>query len=139
MTFRVSLPVRFADCDPAGIAYFPRLLALVDAAVEDWTAQALGVDRQRLHAGMRLGLPTVTLETEFLAPARLGDRLAFDVRVTRVGTTSLALAVSAAIDDRICLEARLVQVLTHLDTMRPSPWPESWRARICPLSEEISS
>ncbi len=139
MTFRGSLPVRFADCDPAGIAYFPRLLALVDAAVEDWTAHALGVDRQGLHIGMRLGLPTVTLETEFMSPARLGDRLDIAVRVTRLGTSSLALAVTASIVGRPCLEARLVQVLTNLETMRPAPWPESWRARICPINEEISS
>jgi 4-hydroxybenzoyl-CoA thioesterase len=139
MSFYISLPVRFADCDPAGIAYFPRLLALVDAAVEDWTADALGIDRQGLHQGMRLGLPTVTLETEFLAPARLGDTLRFEVEVRRLGNTSLVLTVKAATADRACLDARLVQVLTNLDTMRPTPWPEAWRTRICPLSEEISS
>jgi 4-hydroxybenzoyl-CoA thioesterase len=139
MSFRVSLPVRFADCDPAGIAYFPRLLALVDAAIEDWTAHVLGVDRQGLHAGMRLGLPTVMLESAFLSPARLGDLLDFEVGVTRLGTTSVGLAVTAAVAERPCLEARLVQVLTNLDTMRPSPWPESWRARICPIKEEMPS
>lgn len=139
MTFRVAIPVRFADCDPAGIAYFPRLLALVDAAVEDWTAQAVGVDRQRLHAGMRLGLPTVTLEADFQAPARLGDRLDMEVRVSRLGTTSVALVVIAAIAGRACLEARLVQVLTNLDTMRPLPWPAGWRTMLAKLSEEVSS
>jgi 4-hydroxybenzoyl-CoA thioesterase len=139
MSFQVDLPVRFADCDPAGIAYFPRLLALVDAAVEDWTAAALGVDRQHLHQGMRLGLPTVTLETSFLSPARLGDRLAFDVRPIRLGTTSLTLDVRAANAGRPCLEARLVQVLTDLQGMRPSPWPEGWRARLSPSLEEMPS
>ena len=136
MSFRVSLPVRFADCDPAGIAYFPRLLALVDAAIEDWTAATLGVGRDRLHGELRLGLPTVSLETGFSAPARLGDLLLFEVRVLRLGTASVTLAVSARAGPRLCLEAQLVQVLTNLETMRPEPWPDAWRAAIIPVCEE---
>jgi 4-hydroxybenzoyl-CoA thioesterase len=131
MTFSVTLPVRFADCDPAGIAYFPRLLALVDAAVEDWTDEALGCSRSTLHLKKRLGLPTVQLETEFRAPARLGDQLSFLVRVERVGTTSLTLLVDCS-----ALSARLVQVLTDLQTMRSCPWPAAWHNRLASLAEE---
>ena len=92
-----------------------------------------------LHMEMRLGLPTVALDTEFPGAARLGEQLDFEVRVVRVGATSLTLAVTGAVAGRTCVKARLVQVLTRLDSMRPEPWPESWRSRICPLSEEISS
>src|SRR3546814_2977606 len=71
----VSLPVRFAHCDPAGIAYFPRLFELVDAAVEEWTAAAVGVARAEMHGPLRLGLPTVDLHATFAAPCRLGETL----------------------------------------------------------------
>lgn len=136
MTFRLALPVRFADCDPAGIAYFPRLLALVDAAIEDWTAATLGIGRDRLHREFRRGLPTVWLETEFDAPARLGDRLEIEVEARRIGATSLSLAATGWIGSHLCLRARLVQVLTDLDTMRPEPWPDDWRASLSPVCEE---
>lgn len=130
MSFSLTLPVRFADCDPAGIAYFPRLLALVDAAIEDWTEATLGHSRGTLHLDRRIGLPTVQLETGFLAPARLGDRLRLDVAVQNLGTTSLSLLVSGRVAARLCLEARLVQVLTDLGSMRPMPWPPAWRTMI---------
>lgn len=138
MSFAASFPIRFADCDPAGIAYFPRLLMLVDAAIEDWTAATLGIDRRAIHLDRRLGLPTVTLETEFARPARLGDRLTLAVRVDRLGTSSITLAVSGSIGGTACLGARLVQVLTDLDTMRPTPWPNAWRAALSPEPQEPS-
>ena len=31
--FRQSRPLRFAHCDPAGIAYYPRYLELCDGAI----------------------------------------------------------------------------------------------------------
>ncbi len=130
MTFAVTLPVRFADCDPAGIAYFPRLLALVDAAIEDWTAATLGIDRRAFHLDRRLGLPTVSLETRFRAPARLGDRLRLTVAVEAIGHSSIRLAVTADVAGTTCLETRLVQVLTDLDSMQSRPWPAAWRAAL---------
>ena len=33
MPFAVTLPVRFGDCDAAGIGYYPRLLALGPTAL----------------------------------------------------------------------------------------------------------
>jgi len=135
MSFTVSLPVRFADCDPAGIAYFPRLLALLDAAIEDWTAATLAVDRSVMHGARRLGLPTVRLETDFHAPARLGTTLEWEVCIDRVGQTSVALVVVARHGNLAFLTARLVQVLTCLDTMRPKPWPADWRDRLTQQSD----
>ena len=35
MTFTTRTPLRFAHCDPAGIAYYPRYFEIVDAAAHD--------------------------------------------------------------------------------------------------------
>jgi 4-hydroxybenzoyl-CoA thioesterase len=139
VTFTTAFPVRFGDCDPAGIAYFPRLLALIDAAVEDWTAATLGADRRTLHLEQHLGLPAAKLETEFQSPARLGDRLDMSVGVERLGTSSLALVITGSINGQPCLVARLVLVLTDLSAMRPIPWPDTWRQELLPVAEQDSS
>ncbi len=138
MSFAVQLPVRFADCDPAGIAYYPRLLALADAAVEDWTAATLGLGRAELHHERRLGLPTVKLESSFHTPARLGDRLSFQVTVEALGTSSVTLAIVVDVAGTRCLDARLVQVLTDLARMAAVPWPANWRAALQSQILEIS-
>ena len=80
--FRTSLPLRFAHCDPAGIAYYPRYFELCDAAIEDWTAAVLGISRREMHVDRGLGLPTVTLTADFAMPSRLGDMLDFTITVT---------------------------------------------------------
>lgn len=125
--------VRFGDCDPAGIAYFPRLLALVDNAVEDWLVAAIGVDRAAMHLGQQRGLPTVDLTTHFAHPCRLGETLAITITATHVGATSITLAATAQVDHQPRFSARLVQVLIDLETGKPCTWPTAWRGALAPL------
>lgn len=129
----MRLPVRFRDCDPAGIAYFPALLALADAAVEDWTPAATGWTRAEMHGRLRRGLPTADLRVTFAAPCRLGETLDFSVTPTALGRTSVTLAVAARCGCAPRFAATLAQVLIDLDSGRPMPWPSEARARIEPM------
>ncbi len=128
--FRARRQVRFAHCDPAGIAYYPRLFELADTVIEDWTAEVIGVPRRVMHLGMGLGLPTVTIEARFASPARLGDMLDFMLLVERVGGSSvdLALAVSREGEQLFAISYR--QVLFTMETGRAKDWPADWRARL---------
>lgn len=128
--FSVTYPLRFAHCDPAGIAYYPRYFELCDAAIEDWTAEVLGVDRRTMHIDMGLGLPTVDLKASFTAMSRLGDLLDISVSVERVGRSSidLALDISSAGEPRFAV--RYIQVLTSLTENHAVPWPDDLRERL---------
>ncbi|RIV75696.1 acyl-CoA thioesterase [Pelagerythrobacter aerophilus] len=140
--FQVSYPIRFAHCDPAGIAYYPRYFELCDAAVEEWTDTVLGVSRKTLHLEMGLALPTVDLRAGFSAPSRLGDWLDLAVVVEEVGRSSLVLAVTATSEKERRFGATFTQVLTRMKTMRPEPWPTEWRQRLIAFSkikQEISA
>ena len=133
--FETSLPLRFAHCDPAGIAYYPRYFELCDAAIEDWTAAVLGIDRRTLHLEMGLGLPTVSLHADFAAPSRLGDRLDFTVAVTRVGRSSVDLTVDIASTGTPRFAVRFTQVLTDLAEGTSRAWPPDLLER---LNKELS-
>lgn len=139
MTFRATYKLRFAHCDPAGIAYYPRLLELVDAAIEDWTPAALGLDRRQMHLELGLGLPTVELRTRFVAPCRLGELLDFDVSVLRVGTSSVDLAVAVSCGGEARFAADLTQVLIAIDRTASLPWPAPMRARLIAARPERES
>lgn len=130
MSFSVTLPIRFGDCDFAGIAYYPRLLALVDAAIEDWTQAVLGVDRQTMHHAHHCGLPTRSLATDFARACRLGEQLALSVAVQAVSARSVTLGIVAEVDGEACFSAVLVQVPIDTRTTRARLWPEDWRARL---------
>lgn len=128
--FRTSLPLRFAHCDPAGIAYYPRYFELCDAAIEDWTAAVLGIDRREMHLEMGLGLPTVSLHADFAEPSRLGDMLDFTVRVTRVGRSSVDLAVDIGCAGEPRFTVRYTQVLTDLAEGQSRAWPPELLERL---------
>ncbi|MCF8882579.1 MULTISPECIES: acyl-CoA thioesterase [Erythrobacter] len=121
--FTTRLPLRFAHCDPAGIAYYPRYFELCDAAVEDWTAAVLGVDRNTMHGELGMGLPTVDLKAEFTAPSRLGDMLDFTVRILRIGRSSLDLGIDITCGGEARFAVRSTVVLIDLANMRAHPWP----------------
>src|SRR6476469_9355114 len=86
----VETYVRWGDCDPAGIAFYPRFFEWMDQAPH-LLARAMGVARDDMLPPRLLGFPLVGARAEFLAPARLDDRLEVRAWVTAVGRTSLAL------------------------------------------------
>ena len=130
MTFTTRTPLRFAHCDPAGIAYYPRYFEIVDAAVEDWTEVALGVSRAAMHREHALGTPAVELNASFTAISRHGDLLDVGVAVAAVGRTSLTLDATLASGGAPRFAVGLKIVLMDLNTMKATPWPEDWRARL---------
>lgn len=130
MTFRATLPLRFGDCDPAGIAYYPRLFALCDAGIEDWTEAVLGVSRRVLHLELGLALPTVALQADFVAVSRLGDSLDIAIDVASVGRSSVALAAEVTSAGERRFGVRYTQVLMDMTEAAARPWPDPWRAAL---------
>lgn len=128
--FTMRQRLRFSDCDPAGIAYYPRYLALCDGVIEEWTEQVVGVSRLKLHFELNWGLPTVSLEADFTAVSRLGDWLDFALGVTELGRSSIGLAMAVSCDGEPRFRVRYKQVLIDMATMKPRAWPDEWRARI---------
>jgi 4-hydroxybenzoyl-CoA thioesterase len=75
MKFETHRQVRFADCDPAGIVFFPQYLVMLNTLHEQWFDEALLIPYAQLIGQRRTGLPTVRLEVDFTAVSRHGDRL----------------------------------------------------------------
>ena len=49
MRFQASRVVRFSDCDPAGIVFFPQYLVMLNGAVEQWFDEGLRMQIGRAH------------------------------------------------------------------------------------------
>jgi 4-hydroxybenzoyl-CoA thioesterase len=130
MSFEFRTKVRFADVDPAGIVFYPRYFEMLNAAVEDWFAQSLGADFATLHMEQRVGVPTVKLECEFLAPSMLGDELSIFIRPTRLGRSSCAVTYSVVGRETERLVATAVLVCMDLDAQKSIAWPEHIKTRL---------
>jgi 4-hydroxybenzoyl-CoA thioesterase len=133
-TFTTTRRVRFADCDPAGIVFFPRYFEMLNGVVEDWFAGPLGTSFRELHMERGVGVPTAAVEARFIAPSRLEDELTFSLTVTRLGGASCSLRHIIESAGQRRFEA--AQTLVHVGrSLKPEPWPEPLRARIQPFVE----
>ena len=134
MSFTTERAVRFSDCDPAGIVFFPQYLVMLNDVVEEWFDRGLGIPYAGLIGARRVGLPTVRLEVDFTAVSRHGDALIWQLAVERLGRSSLTLAVQVRAPvnggDELRLKARQVLVCTSLLTHRPQALPDDVRTAL---------
>jgi 4-hydroxybenzoyl-CoA thioesterase len=83
--------VRFGDCDPAGIVYYPRFFGFFHDAMETWFAEHLGVAYAGVVLGRKIGFPAVHAEADYRSPCAFGDRIAVELRVRSLGRSSIVL------------------------------------------------
>ncbi|KQQ97532.1 thioesterase family protein [Massilia sp. Leaf139] len=130
-TFAREVLVRFGDCDPAGIVFYPRYFEMFNNLVEDWCAQGLGTSFRELHGERKLGLPTVNVQADFLAPSRLGDLLRAELSVVKIGGASLTVAIRLLGEDGAeRVRATLVLVTMDLAQGRATRIPDAMRTSI---------
>jgi 4-hydroxybenzoyl-CoA thioesterase len=130
MGYRTTIDVRFGDCDPAGIVYYPVLYHYCHVAFELAWADALGVPYHFLVADRRLGFPTVHVVTGFERPARYGDRVVFDVSVPRIGVSSVDFRFEGSVSEDTILCSVHTKVCTDLTTLESTPIPGDLRSAI---------
>ena len=132
--FLHPVQVRFGDCDPAGIAYFPRFFEWFHEAMEAWFDDALG--RPYHEVLRRHGFPAVHTECDYAAPCRFGDRITVELRLGALGQSSLRLDYTVRGAEggvRASAHTRVVMIGTDPtlpDHLRSVPIPDDLRARL---------
>lgn len=124
-----SRELRFGDCDPSGIAYFPSYLNILNGVVEDFWRQ-LGFAWPRLIGEMGIGTPTAHISCDFSRPSFFGDDLTFKIAVRRVGGKSLHLEHGVFGRDGLRWKAAQVIVATSTKSHKSVAWPDDIRAAL---------
>jgi len=83
--------------DPAGIAYYPRLVIAMHQAGEDFM-DSIGVPYWDLPAEYGVHFPIVAMNMEFTKPVMVGDTITISVE-PELGTKSLAMDFVATHED----------------------------------------
>lgn len=123
--------IRFSDCDPAGIVFYPQYFIMFNGLVEDWIDEGLGVGYRHLIVDRRIGLPTVRLEADFRAISQMGDQVQLCLAVQRLGTRSLTLQLQCVgADGGIRMQMQQVLVTTSLVDHRAVDIPADLRSAI---------
>ena len=129
MAFRSKLKIRFGDIDRAGIVYYPRFMHYFHVALEEFFAGELGIEYHTVVDTHRIGLPTVHLESDFRRPFSYGDNIEVEVRILRMGRTSITFGYrvfkEGENDPRI--EGHNVTVCLDMDNFQKMEFPDWFR------------
>jgi 4-hydroxybenzoyl-CoA thioesterase len=128
--FSVEVPIRFSNCDPAGIVYFPEFFDLINSLVEDWFTIGMDTSYADLMMRAHIGTPTIDIQCEFIKPCRYGERLTLELAVTKLGRTSFQLAETGTVAGELRWRTRHVLCFLSTETYRPVAIPEGLREKM---------
>lgn len=127
--FEHEIAVRWADCDPAEIAYTARLPAFALDAIDAWWELHLGgLGWYQLNLDRNLGTPFVRMAIDFRAPVTPRHRLRCRTWPARLGASSIDFRVDGYQDGRLCFEGRFTCVFVVADRFAKTPPPDDIRA-----------
>lgn len=139
-SYRSQIVVRFADCDPAQMVFYPRYLTMFNDLVEDWFRDELKLPYSYYHHEHQQGLPTVHLDVDFLAPSRLGELLTATLTVKRVGTSSITLNILfRGPDGSDRVRGTVVLVVSDLRSNRAIPITDDLRSKLLQFRDTASA
>jgi acyl-CoA thioester hydrolase len=126
------LRVRFHECDPQGVVFNAHYFAYFDIALTEMWREAFGSYGDVVASGT--DVVVVEAGATFRAPARFDDELDVELRIDRLGTTSMAMATEIRRDGEVLVEGRMVHVFVDTATMAKQAIPDPLRARLEPYA-----
>jgi 4-hydroxybenzoyl-CoA thioesterase len=87
-SIRRTVRVEWADCDAAGIVFFPRYFEMFDTSTHH-LFEAAGWKKADLRAEFDMtGFPMVDTRAKFLAPSSFGDDIVIETRIAALRNSS---------------------------------------------------
>lgn len=123
------LRVRWAEVDAQGIVFNAQYFFLFDAAMTEFMREG-GDPARYAEDGARGEMFTVSAQAAFHAPARFDDWLDIGVRLAKLGTSSMTVAMGIWRDDTLLTTGEMVYAYADPQTRTTLPLPEAFRSRI---------
>lgn len=127
--------IRFSECDPAGIVFYPQYFVMFNDLMEAWIDSMTPEGFHNMIASKRVGMPSVHIEAEFKSISRMGDDVVMSLGVERIGNSSLKLLLRCIGKDGVLrMQVRQTVVTTSLETHLGIPIPDFLRS---PMQEYV--
>ena len=125
--FSAQTRVGFSDTDAQGVVYYGRYMPYFDLARVEYHRH---LDMLRTQASDRQFVMRA-MTVEYHAPARFDDLIEVDVRINRIGTSSVTYEFAAYLAGAtLAVTATQTLVLVDLAGRKPCPVPDWWREKI---------
>lgn len=127
--------IRFSECDPAGIVFYPQYFVMFNDLLEQWIDALLPNGFSALITQQKIGLPTVSLNANFRSISQMGDDVILSIAVIKIGSRSLQLRLQCVGKDGVLrMEVQQVIVTTSLVSHRAIEVPAFLRT---PMQEYL--
>lgn len=122
--------IRWGESDPARIAYTARYLDFAMDAIEAFFNDRLGASFYEFNVDMGSGSPFVHVSLDFRSPVTPRDTLETEVRIAKLGGSSVTFVVQGRVGDRVSYDGKLVCAFVDTTgaTMKPMAIPPQFRA-----------
>jgi acyl-CoA thioester hydrolase len=125
--FSAETRVGFSDTDAQGVVYYGRYMPYFDLARVEYHRR---LDMLRTEPSDRQFVMRA-MTVEYHAPARFDDLIEVDVRIKRIGTSSVTYEFAAYLGGAtLAVTATQTLVLVDLAERKPCAVPEWWRKKI---------
>jgi 4-hydroxybenzoyl-CoA thioesterase len=121
--FTVRTPIRFSDCDPAGIVFFPAFFRMFNDVFEDWMNAVVGMpfaDEFLKHQHM---FPLAHVDVDFKSARAMGQTIDLTLILTGLGRSSIKYTIVGHDAGVECLSGRFVTCTASKQTMKTIPIP----------------
>ena len=133
--FSHDIKVRWANCDPANIAYTGNLANFSLEAIDAWWEKHTGSDWYTMNIDRNIGLPFVHMSIDFIFPVTPKHLLECQVRLIKLGTNSIRFAVAGMQNNTLCFTGEFVEAFVDAKAHKKTPMPAGFRQQLIGLLE----
>ena len=109
-TYTVNRKIRFGHIDALGVAFYPRLIEMLNDTIESFFEEIVGYSYKEMHIMNNNGVPTVKLEVDFKQSVYLEDTLTWELTVAKINRSSFTFNVIAKTGNVLNLTSSLTLV-----------------------------
>jgi 4-hydroxybenzoyl-CoA thioesterase len=115
-----TVRIEWGDCDPAGIVFYPRYMAMFDHSTTLLIERTLGMSKHQIYENYEFaGYPVVENRARFLVPTRFGDDVVIETTLAAVRRSSFDLTHRLSLDGALAVEGFETRVWVARDPTRP--------------------
>lgn len=132
--------VEFCDTDMAGIMHFAAFFRYMESAehalIRSVGMSVFGMEEPDEEPGVTISFPRVGAKCDFRRPARCEDELDIEVRINRIGNSSVTYAFRFLLEEEEIAAGEMTSVCCKLrdgQPPEPTPLPEWVVAKLRPF------
>ena len=126
--FEFAVRVYYEDTDAQGVVYYANYFRFMERARTEWL-ESLGIDHIRLMEQEQRILVITEVQTKFLRPARLGDRLIVTAQLQKQGRASFEIRQQIYRDScegELLIDGNVTAAYLESKTMKPKRIPTNF-------------